>query len=68
MGFDLIDKVKSFVKYFVLFIVTYQSPAQLDRMLVTSWSLVLAVVAYSSVLHRTKLSTFLRTSLGTDIS
>ena len=54
MGFDLVDKVKSVVKELVLFIFTHQTCAQHDRMLVGSWSRILAVVAYSSVLLRTK--------------
>ena len=54
MGFGLVDKVKSVVQDLVLFIFTHQSCAQLDKMLVASWSRVLAVVAYSSVLHWTK--------------
>ena len=53
MGFDLVDKVKSVVKDLVLLIFTHQSCAQLDNMLVASWNRTLAVVAYSSVLHRT---------------
>ena len=56
MGFDLVDKVKIVVKYTVLFIFTHQSRSQLDKMLVASWSRILAVVAYYSVLHRTKSS------------
>ena len=59
MGFDLADKVKSIVKYLVLFIFAHQSCAQLDKMLVASWSRILAVVAYSSVLHRTKSSAYI---------
>ena len=58
-GFDLVDKVKSVVKYLVLLIFTHQSCAQLDNMLVASWSRTLAVVAYSSVLHRTKSSAYI---------
>ena len=41
-------------KIFSLYIFTRQSCAQLDRILVASWSRILAVVAYSSVLHMTK--------------
>ena len=59
IGFDLVDKVKSAVKDLVLFIFTHQSCAQLDRMLVASWSSIWAVVAYSSVLHRTKSSAYI---------
>ena len=59
MGFDFVDKVKSVVKYLVLLIFTHQSCAQLDNMLVASWSRTLAVVAYSSVLHRTKSSAYI---------
>ena len=59
MGFDLVDKVKSVVKDLVVLIFTHQSCAQLDNMLVASWSRTLAVVAYSSVLHRTKLSAYI---------
>ena len=66
MGFDLVDKVKSVVKNLVLLIFTHQSCAQLDKLFVASWSCSLAVVAYSSVLHRTKSSAY--TSLGIDIS
>ena len=58
MGFDLVDKVKSVAKDLVLFIFTHQSFAQLDKMLV-SWSRILAVVAYSSVLHRTTSSAYI---------
>ena len=58
-GFDLVDKVKSVVKDFVLLIFTHQSCAQLDNMLVASWSRTLAVVAYSSVIHRTKSSAYI---------
>ena len=58
-GFDLVDKVKSVVKDLVLLIFTHQSCAQLDNMLVASWSRTLAVVAYSSVLHRTKSSAYI---------
>ena len=54
MHLDLVDKVKSFVKYLVLTIFTHQSCAKLDRMLVASWSRILAVVAYYYVLHMTK--------------
>ena len=55
MGFGLVDKVKikNVVQDLVLFIFTHQYFAQLDKMLVASWSRVLAVVAYSSVLHCT---------------
>ena len=53
MGFDFVDKVKSVVKDLVLFIFTHQSCAKLDKMLVASWSRILAVV-YFSVLHRSK--------------
>ena len=53
------NKVKSIVKDLVLFIFTHQSCAQLDKMLVASWSRILAVVAYSSVLHRTKSSAYI---------
>ena len=56
MGFDLVAKVKSVVTDLVLLIFTHQSCAQLDNMLVASWSRTLAVVAYYSVLHRTKSS------------
>ena len=42
-----------------LLIFTHQSCAQLDNMLVASWSRTLAVVAYSSVLHRTKSSAYI---------
>ena len=59
MGFDLVDKVKSVVKDFVLLIFTRQSCAQLDNMFVASWSRTLAVVVYSSVLHRTKSSAYI---------
>ena len=59
MGFDLVDKVNSVVKYLVLFIFTHQSCAQLDKMLVASWSPILAVVVYCYVLHRTKLSAYI---------
>ena len=54
MGLDLVDKVMSVVKDLVLFVFTHQSDALLDKMLVASWSRIVAVVAYSSVLHRTK--------------
>ena len=57
MGFDLVDKVKSVVKYLVLFIFTHQFCAQLEKMLVASLRRIL-VVAYSSVLYRTKSSTY----------
>ena len=46
MGFDLVDKVKSVVKDLVLFIFAHQSCAQLDKVLVASWSRILAVVAF----------------------
>ena len=59
MGFGLIDKVKSIVKDFVLFIFTHQYCVQLDKTLVASWSRILAVVAYSSVLHRTMSSAYI---------
>ena len=59
MGFVLVDKVKSVVKDVVLFIFTHQSCAQLDKMLVASWSRTLAVVASSSMLHRTKSSAYI---------
>ena len=59
MGFDLVDNVKSVVKNLVLLIFTHQPCAQLDNMLVASWSRTLAVVAYSSVLHRTKSSAYI---------
>ena len=59
MGFDLVDKIKSVVKDLVLFICTHQSCAQIDKMLVASWSRILAVAAYSSVLHRTKSSAYI---------
>ena len=61
MGFDLVDKVNNVVKYLVLIIFTHQSEscAQLDKMLVASWSRTLAVVAYSSVLHSTKSSAYI---------
>ena len=58
-GFDLVDKVNSVVKDLVLLIFTHQSCAQPDNMLVASWSRTLAVVAYSSVLHRTKSSAYI---------
>ena len=45
-GFDLVDTVKSVVKDLVLLIFTHQSCAQLDNMLVASWSRTLAVAAY----------------------
>ena len=54
MGFDLVDKVKSVVKDLVLFIFTHRSCAHLDKMLIASWSPILAVVSYSSVLYSTK--------------
>ena len=59
LGFDLVDKVKNIVKYLVLFIFTHQSCAQLDKMLVTSGSRILAVFAYYSMLHRTKSSAYI---------
>ena len=59
MGFDFVDKVKSVVKDLVLFIFTHQSCAQFDKMMVVSWSPILAVVAYSSVLHRPKSSAYI---------
>ena len=59
IGFDLIDNVQNFVKDLVLFIFTYQSCAQLDRMLDASWNRILAVIAYFSVLHRTKSSSYI---------
>ena len=59
MGFDLVDKVKSVVKNLVLFIFTHQSCAQLDMMLIASWSRILALVAYSPVLHRTKSAAYI---------
>ena len=59
MGSDLVDKVKSVLKYLVLFIFTHQSCAQLDKMLVASWSRIFAAIANSSVLHRTKLSVYI---------
>ena len=59
MGFELVDKVKSVVKDLVLFIFTHQSCAQLDKMLVASWSRILAVVVYFAVLHRTKSSAYI---------
>ena len=61
MGFDLVDKVKSIVKDLdlVLFIFTHQSCAQLDKLLVASWSRTLAVVAYYCVLLKTKSSTYI---------
>ena len=58
-GFDLVDKVKSVLKDLVLLIFTHQSCAQLDNMLVASWCRTLAVVAYYSVLHRTKSSAYI---------
>ena len=68
MGFDLVDKVKSIVKDFVLFIFTQQSCAQLDRMWVASLSRMLTVVSYSSVQFRTKTRLHtMRTSLGMEI-
>ena len=59
MGFDLVDKVKSVLKDLVLFIFTHQSFAQLDKMLVASWSRIMAIVAYSSALQRTKSSAYI---------
>ena len=59
IGFGLVDKVKSVLRDLVVFIFTHQSCAQLDKMLVASWSRTLAVVAYSSVLHRTKSSAYI---------
>ena len=59
MGFGLVGKIKSVVQDLVLFIFTHQYCAQLDKMLVASWSRVLAVVAYSSVLHRTYASAYI---------
>ena len=59
MSFALVDRVKSVVKDLVLFIFTHHSCAQLARIPVASWSRVLAVVAYSSVLHRTKSSAYI---------
>ena len=59
MGFGLVDKIKNVVQDLVLFIFPHQSCAQLDKMLVASWSRVLAVVAYSPVLHRTKSSAYI---------
>ena len=56
IGLGLFDKVNNVVHDLVLFIFIHQSCAQLDKMLVGSRSRVLAVVAYSSVLHRTKSS------------
>ena len=54
MWFDFVDKVKSVVPYFVLFMFTRQSCAQIDMMLAVFLELYLAVVAYYSVLHRIK--------------
>ena len=59
MGFDLVEKVKSVVKDLVLLIFTHQACAQLDNMLVASWSRTLAVVVYSFVFHRTKSSAYI---------
>ena len=59
MGFDLIDKIKSVVKDLVLFIFVHQFCVQLDKMLVASWSRILAGVAYSSVLDKTTSSTYI---------
>ena len=53
-------------KYFVLFIFTHQSCARLDRMLVASWSRILAVVSYSSLLHMTKSSAYIAHFTGDD--
>ena len=58
-GFDLVDKVKSVVKDLVLFIFTHPSGAQLDRLLVASWSRILADVAYFYVLHMSKSSAYI---------
>ena len=49
MGFDLVDKVKSVVKYLVLFIFTHQSCVQLDKMLVASWSRILVVCIHCTL-------------------
>ena len=65
MGFDLFDRVKSVLKDLVLFIFTQQSCAQLDKMLIASWSNILAVVAYYYVLHRTKSSAYMTPPSGT---
>ena len=56
IGFDLVDNIKSVVKKISF---THQSCAQPDRMMVASWSWILAVVAYSSALHRTKSSAYI---------
>ena len=45
-------------------IFTHQSCAQLDNTLVASWSRTLAVVAYSSVLHRSKSSAYIANFTG----
>ena len=65
--FDLVDKVKSVVKHFVVFIFKHQSCAQLERLLVASWSRILAIVAYFSVLHRTKSSAYIAHFTGDGI-
>ena len=65
MGSDLVDKVKSVVKYMVLFIFTHQSCAQLDRMLVAYWSCILTV--FLCYIGLSRLHT-LRTSPGMKIS
>ena len=57
MGFNLVDK--SVVKDLVLFIFTHPFFAQLNKILVASWSRILAVVAYSSVLYRTTWSAYM---------
>ena len=68
-GFDLVDKVKSVVKYLVLLIFTHQSCAQLDNMLVASWSR-----TFWQLLHILRCSIglshlhTLHTSLGMEIS
>ena len=59
MGLELVDKVNSVVKDVVLFIFTYQSCVQLDKMLIASWSRILTVVSYASVLHRIKSYTYI---------
>ena len=51
MGFYLVDKVKSVIKDLVLFIFIHQYCAQLDKMLIASWSRIMALVLYSSVLQ-----------------
>ena len=58
------QQVKSVVKYLVLFIFTHQSCTQIDKMLVASWSRILTVVAYSSMLHRTKSSAYIAHFIG----